>query len=342
MQAIKQLSKQIQDQNDNIARLDTEIERAEKKLEDAEGRDYGLSELAGRRRAALVEALQNGVKADTAAIDKEIAAAEKRRAGDAAATEKDRESLDLLQSARKQARNSLAALETERIEVVSAYLLAKYDEAQARYFDAIAALSGPVEQMVAIERAWLAAKLRRAFPAHGSKALADVRESGLRVTWDRSALRRPEVAAEYLDGYQECWFVPEWADPRNDGFGDEAAQSIAAELRSAGVDAVLASKPAPAAPEKMVEIEVVCGTIGGGESPKRDPRTGFMVAQKALSHGPGSRLVVGESEAKSYVKTGFARYAADLDAERDRIARERLTAGGFATVRDAYGAPVTR
>jgi prefoldin subunit 5 len=403
MQAIKQLSKQIQDQQAVIARLDAEIERVESKLGEVDGLDHALSELKERRKAAiervgaplpirvgvspnsgvgprssreggsgqregiaeldaeiarieqakaeaarqdglaalkerrkavLVDALKSGSKADTATIDKQIAAAEKRRDADAVAIEADREAVDLLKSAREEAHDSLATLEAERIEAVSAHLLAKHDAAQARYFEAVAALGGPVEEMVAIERAWCAAILGKPFPARGSKALADVRETGLRVTWDRSVLRRPEVAAEYSDGYQECWFLPEWADPRNEAFGDEAAKSIAAELNSAGVGVAVAANSAPVEREKLVEIEVVRGTILGTKpgSVKRDASTG-RVTSTSVSYGPGSRLAVEESVAALHVKQGFARYAADLDAERARQRIEELRGAGKASVK---------
>lgn len=248
----------------------------------------------------------------------------------------------MLTSARDRARAGCAAAEAERAEAVSVYLLAEHDEAQARYFEAVAALAGPVEKMVAIERAWCLSMPGKAFPARGSsKVLADVRETGLRVTWERSALRDPAIAAGYTDNFRDAWYVPEWADARNERFAEESTAALVGALNSAGLDVTIPVRAVKKA-EPQVEIEVVRGAIEGGEAAKMDPVRGELVKGRPIIHAEGSRLKIAQSEAASFVASGVARYAVELDAERDRIARERLTAGGFATVQDAYGTPAVR
>ncbi|AOK03329.1 hypothetical protein LGM90_27625 [Burkholderia sp. AU28942] len=313
-----------QEREQSVAEIDAEIARIEEQIA-GERRDYGLPVLVERRKAVIVDALQNGVKADTTAIDKEIAAAEKRRSADAAAIERDREAVDMLTSARDRARAACAELEAERAEAVSAYLLAEHHEAQARYFEAIAALAGPVEKMVAVERAWCLSIPGKAFPARSSsKVLADVRETGLRVTWEHSALRDPAVAACYTDNFREAWYVPEWADARNESFADESTAALVGDLKSAGVDVTMPVREVKKS-EPQVEIEVVRGTIGGGdESVKLDPVSGARVKGKPVSHGPGSRLMMPTSEAALLVNGGFARYTAEVDAERGRLDRQRM------------------
>lgn len=215
-----------------------------------------------------------------------------------------------------EAEDALEALKAERGEAVANFLLSKHDEAQQSYFEAVAALRGPIEQMVAVERAWQLALADRKFPERGANVLTDVREKGIRVTWEHSALQDPAVAAGYTDNFREAWYVPEWADARNESIADESTAALVGDLKSIGFDVTMPVREVPKT-EPQVEIEIVWGTIEGGyESTKMDPVSGQLVKGKEVSYGPGSRLTVPQSYADSCVRSGAAKYTRAADIER--------------------------
>lgn len=323
MKQIKNLNKRIEAGVATIDRLTKQIEKAERAKQVAEVFDYGLEGLLVKRREAMIGALVDGVRTDTSAIDAEIAKAEGLRAtrqSDVVAAE---QSLELLKDAIRRAEEDIVAVDAEKGEIVGAFLRAKYGEAERRYFEAVAALRGPVEEMVAAERVWRLALPGRAFEGRGSKVLSGIRSEGVRVSWEHSALRDPEIAARYTDNFRDAWYVPEWADARNKGFAEDGAAALVGVLNAAGFDAAMPVREAAAA-ESQVEIEVVRGTIGEGDGAKMDPVRGEWVKGKPVSYGPGSRLKMSKSEAALFVTNGMARYAADLDAAREQEAQQRM------------------
>ncbi|KVD85369.1 hypothetical protein WI90_27235 [Burkholderia ubonensis] len=330
MKQIKAVAKKIKDQNALIEGIRADIARCNDTIARGAGSD-GSSEIGSlreKRRDVIAQAYIKGAQPDTAEIDAQI----EKLIAERSQREQEIAVLRMEQQAAKDARVILSkqldeatqareALNAERMEAAAEFLLAKHDEAQQRYFEAVAALREPIEQMAAAERAWRIALAGRAFPERGAEALADIRERGIRVTWEHSALRDPAVAAGYTDNFREAWYVPEWADARNESFAEQSTAALIGDLKSVGLDVTM-PVPEVKTVEPQVEIEVVRGTIGGvNEGAKLDPVSGERVKGQPVTYGPGSRLKLPESEAAQHVSGGFARYTSAIDAERAEQAR---------------------
>ncbi|KVD11936.1 hypothetical protein [Burkholderia ubonensis] len=332
MKKIKAVAKKIKDQDALIEGIRADIARCNDTIARGAGSDGSgeIGSLREKRRDVIAQAYIKGVQPDTAEIDAQI----EKLIAERSQREQEIAALRMEQQAAKDARAILSkqldeatqareALNAERMEAAAEFLLATHDEAQQRYFEAVAALREPIEQMAAAERAWRIALSGRAFPERGAKALADIRERGIRVTWEHSALRDPAVASGYTDNFREAWYVPEWADARNGSFAEQSTAALIGDLKSVGLDVTMPVREVKTV-EPQVEIEVVWGTIEGGyESTKMDPLSGQWVKGKAVSYGPGSRLTVAQSYADSCVRSGAAKYTRAEDIERARQQAEQ-------------------
>ncbi|HDR9011483.1 TPA: hypothetical protein QDB08_004491 [Burkholderia vietnamiensis] len=324
MNEIKILNKRIEDGAATIERLGKQIEKLEKTKRVAEVHDCGVSGLQVQRRDALVEAHVAGVKPDTSKIDAEIAKAEKLRESKKHEVVAAEQAIEILREAVTRAEDDVAAAESEKAEIVAAFLRGKYGEAERRYFEVVEALRGPVEEMVAAEKAWRIALGGRRFDGRASNVLSGIRSQGLRVSWEHSALRDPEIAAGYTENFRDAWYVPGWADERSKDFAEKGALALVDDLKSVGFDVAMPMSQVKEA-EPQVEIEVMFGTIvGEGIGAKLDPVSGARVKGASTSYGPGSRLTMPKSEAALVVANGMARYAADLDTAREQEAQQRM------------------
>jgi hypothetical protein len=207
MNDVKALSKKLDVSRMALQRVGTELQQAHETAGGAEQHESKLADLRTERQTILARALVAKKAADTAKIDADIAAVEAQLAAVSVA----RDALPIYEQAAQQAREDVTAIEAQRRDAVEAHIVAIHDAAQERYLQAIASMESAVEEMVGAHAAWELACRNgntNTFPGRGRQVLDDLRESGVRVPWDRSRLKDPAIAAQYTDNFRHYWYVP--------------------------------------------------------------------------------------------------------------------------------------
>ncbi|KWZ43729.1 hypothetical protein WS72_13265 [Burkholderia savannae] len=225
------------------SRAEQDIERMEALAQSAREQDSEINELRQQRETIQARALIEGEKADTAELDRKIAAREKAAATARATAEAIPRALELL-------RNDVSAHDDEISERVQkqraaarALLDERYTTAEQQYIDAAAVLGGALVQMAAIEHLRSSQPLQNGIhaPANALQMVNNLREDrSFRVPHRASAYTCEEIWPHGAPLVNESeWSAPAWLlDPPRGGLVAERAaeQQIEAELRELGVD----------------------------------------------------------------------------------------------------------
>lgn len=305
MKKVSQLSKAIGDQRAIVKQLQAN-RAAKQKTIDALLTRTGVSDgLRSQIQRLKAQGLADGRSVDTSTLEAQLATAEDERTA-AVAQARDLETeIATIDEGLALATSALAELEAKGAAALTEELLAVHDSHQQRYLEAIEALRESVIGMAAAERAWRLALPNTAgvkFPGRGAQVLTDVRENGIRVPATASRLRDPAVAANYANGWQRGWFLPEWADPQTFGIGDEETAALVALIKKTGF-ICSEFKPAVAAPvEKMVMVRVARGVIQ--MSAPKLTADGVALATQATNYGPGEDVEIDERSATHLHRAG--------------------------------------
>lgn len=307
MKDLKTLTSQIEKAQAAHQRAADERRQAIETIESEGRHDEVLTQLRVQRTEALGRALVLKRKADTTKIDADIQSLEQQRAVAIEAANVARAALPIYEAGIRIAQAEVSNLLAERRAAIEAHIMASHDAAQARYLQAVADMESAVAEMVGAEAAWHTAfgsEQPEAFPARGKQILDDIRTAGVKVPWDHSRMKDSSVRAEYTDDYRDHWYIPAWAAPENQGFGDACAARLVEDIRSAGVDCsgyVGYQKPAAA---KTLRVRIIRGTISGPQSVMRSAATGAIISRKSVSYIAGDEAEIEESLARKLAAAG--------------------------------------
>lgn len=308
------LEKMLQNQAD-IDKLKNDLARCESIASATISQDGDISALKSRRSAEVANALIDQRQADTAAIDAEIQKLQKASTKALADREAAAGGIPILKNRIAAAAAQLATTRSDLEDAVTHKIVEQHDQALEAYFAAVESLSDAVEAIVASEKTWrhvFKVGSDANFPGRGMSILKDIRSSGLRVRWDHSMLRDPQVAAGYLPGFENIYFVPWWADERNTQFAESLAAENIRDLQAAGYPIAdyptVGGKAADSKkPRSLTFVEVIRGTVEDSIH-QINSATGRNVLVKKISYRPGQRFATTESEAADLVVKGSAKY----------------------------------
>ncbi|AYQ37626.1 hypothetical protein BLA9940_05932 [Burkholderia aenigmatica] len=305
MKDIKSLSTKIDKTRETITRLQAEREQAEATIAAAGNHDGPLAERRGERQRLQATALVLKRKPDTAKIDTEIEQLEALRTTAIAAADASRAALPVYDDAIRIARTELAEFEVERKSAVVEHIMETHDAAQKRYLDAVAAMESAVVEMVGADLAYRAIFNIRAdavnvFPGRGKQVLEDVRATGVRVPWDHSRLKDPEIAASYTDDYRDYWYPPAWAARELKGIGDDCASRLVSDVVSGGYPCNAYVGHVEKV-QKTVKVRIVRGTFPTTVSRKLSPVSGVIMSSETHTYMPGDDIELEETYARQLV-----------------------------------------
>jgi len=306
MKDIKSLSTKIDKNRETITRLQGEREQAEATIAAASNHDERLAELQVERQRLKATALVMKRKPDTAKIDAEIDQLETLRATAIAAADVSRAALPVYDDAIRIAETELAEFEADRRTAVTEHIMETHDAAQKRYLDAVAAMESAVVEMVGADLAYRAIFNIRAdavnvFPGRGKQVLEDLRTTGVRVPWDHSRLKDPEIAAGYTDDYRDYWYPPAWAARELKGIGDDCASRLVSHVVSGGYPCNAYVGHIEKV-QKTVKVRIVRGTFPTTVSRKLSPVSGAIMSSETHTYMPGDDIEIEETHARQLVE----------------------------------------
>lgn len=327
MKDIKSLSTKVDKTRETISRLQAERDQAEATTTAATNHDEPLAERQAERQRLQATALVLKRKPDTAKIDVEIERLEALRATAIAAADASRAALPVYDDAIRIARTELAEFEAERKSAVIEHIMETHDAAQKRYLDAVAAMESAVVEMVGADLAYRAifnirADATNVFPGRGKQVLEDVRATGVRVPWDHSRLKDPEIAASYTDDYRNYWYQPAWAARELKGIGDDCASRLVSDVASGGYPCNAYVGHVEKI-EKKVKVRLVRVTVPVSVRVKLSPTSGAIFSSETHMYGPGDDIEIEEGHARQWVADGRAviHGEGELPPSRTELAR---------------------
>lgn len=310
MKDIKSLSTKIDKTRETISRLQAERDQAEATISAVGSHDESLTERKSERQRQLATALVLKKKPDTSKIDAEIEQLETLRTAAIAAADASRAALPIYDDAIRIAQTELTEFETDRRAAVTEHIMETHDAAQKRYLDAVAAMESAVVEMVGADLAYRAIFNIRAdavnvFPGRGKQVLEDVRATGVRVPWDHSRLKDPEIAASYTDDYRDYWYPPAWAARELKGIGDACASRLVSDVVSGGYPCNAYVGHVEKV-ERKVKVRLVRGTVPVSVNVKLSPTSGAIFSSETHSYGPGDDIEIEEGFARRLAADRFA------------------------------------
>ncbi|MFM0160681.1 hypothetical protein [Paraburkholderia sediminicola] len=305
MKKVSHLSKAIAAQKATIDQLHANRNLEQKQVDALLQRTAVSDGLRAQIQRLKAQALADGKVIDTSATEAQLAKAEAQRSAAIEAARVSEEAIATIDEGLGLAQAALAELEAQARDAVTEELLVVHDSHQQRYLEAVEAMRSAVIGMTAAERAWRQALPNAAgakFPGRGAQLLADLRDNGLRVPASASRLRDPAIAANYADGWQSSWFLPEWADPKTFGVGDQETAELVTAIQKTGFKCTAFAPAVPPVSEKMVMVRVVRGVIQRRSQKLTADGVAIVVPDK--NYGPGADLEIEESSARHLRKTG--------------------------------------
>jgi hypothetical protein len=264
-----------------------------------------LEELRLERRDIMAKALIGKKTPDTKTIDAKLQTVEAQAQAAQESAQAARDAISIIAHGIDLEQAELDGLHQQRRDAIRSVIIARHDEATAKYAEAVTQLGDLAAQMVAAERAWkhvitqvMDVDGRGEFPRRGLRVLEDIRETGVRVPASASRLADPKIAAEYGDSYERFWYLPKWADPQTLGFADQHVAEIVDGLRDAGIDADPFTPYAPPAPQPQLKVRVIRGVIQAAPKVQRDPETGRVISSEVVEFREGEDVMLDESEAR--------------------------------------------
>ena len=305
MKDIKSLSTKIDKARETITRLQAEREEAEATIAAATNHDEPLAERQAERQRLQATALVLKKKPDTSKIDTEIEQIEALRTAAIAAADASRAALPIYDDAIRITQTEIAEFEADRRTAVTEHIMETHDAAQKRYLDAVAAMESAVVEMVGADLAYRAIFNIRAdavnvFPGRGKQVLEDVRATGVRVPWDHSRLKDPEIAAGYTDDYRDYWYPPAWAERELKGIGDDCASRLVSDVVSGGYPCNAYVGHVEKV-QKTVKVRIVRGTFPTTVSRKLSPVSGAIMSSETHTYMPGDDIELEETYARQLV-----------------------------------------
>jgi hypothetical protein len=305
MKKVSQLSKAIAAQKATIEQLQANRDVEQKQVDALLQRTTVSDGLRTQIQRLKAQSLADGKTVDTSTLEAQLAKAAQQRNAAIEAVRVSEEAIATIDEGLGLAQAALTELEAQARNAVTEELLATHDAHQANYVAAVEALRTSVIGMAAAERAWHQALPDAAgakFPGRGAQLLTDLRDNGLRVPASASRLRDPAISANYADGWQRGWFLPEWADPKTFGIGDQETGELVSAIQKTGFKcAAFAPAVAPTS-EKMVMVRVVRGVIQ--RRSQKLTAEGVAIVAPDKNYGPGADLEIEESSARHLRKTG--------------------------------------
>lgn len=307
---VQALAAQLASQQQEIDGLNEELARCEAIISAADMHEAEIVLLTRRRTDELANALIDRRAADTAGVDADIAKIQKASVKGASDRIAAGAAIPILKGRIHDACGLMAETNLKLSDAVTQDLVAQHDGAMEKYFSAVELMGAAVEQIVACEKTWrhvLDLNPQVKFPGRGIAVLNDVRTNGIRVRWNHSMLRDPEIASQYLPGYESAYFLPWWADERNTKFAEEKISRNVAAFQEAGFQCSPYINAKSTAAEPRVVIQMLRGTVSNNEI-KIDAHTGAKVPQHHKDYGAGDTFALAASEAAGLVVHGFAKY----------------------------------
>ncbi|EKS73147.1 hypothetical protein BURK_001730 [Burkholderia sp. SJ98] len=307
MKEVKRIVSLIEGKRKTLERLQADLNNYRATEDGSDQFLPQLEELRLERRDILAKALIAKKTPNTQSIDAKLQTVEAEHAKAREAAQSARDAMSIVAHGIDLENAELEALQQQLKGAIRSEIVARHDEAAAKYADAVTQLGEVVAQMVAAERAWKHVVTNvmdengngSEFPRRGVRVLEDIRETGVRVPASASRLSDPKVAAEYGDSFDRFWYLPTWADPATLGFADEEVSEIVSGLRESGVEAreFVGYRPAP--PEPQLKVRVRRGVIQSAPKVQRDPETGHVVTSEPVEFREGDDVYLDESQARA-------------------------------------------
>ncbi|MFL9952805.1 hypothetical protein PQR65_05260 [Paraburkholderia nemoris] len=249
MKDIKTLSKRIGERRAETERLKGQSARGETAIAAATQQDEIVAEIRRRLAEESAQAFVDNRAAKTAPIDAELATAVQAAAQMQVAAEGARSGLEIIQQRCNKIEAEIEDLIAKRRNLVAAELAARREAAIDEYVEAVEALAPIFSKMISADRLTrviCGADVPRLLP--GEALLARVRLERLPIPWERSGKERPIPrgahgwaagtfeAAEPFMKFEPVLSAPAWL--HDDSLIYEVMESLAVELRAAGVDGI--------------------------------------------------------------------------------------------------------
>lgn len=304
----------LQALDDELVHLRTETARCEDAIATADRHAGKVDILRERLRDERAKGFLQRLAVDVKGIERDLAAAEKAHAVAQMQAEVAADAIALAEHRIATIESERRTVEAEREATARGTITAQYKTAFTRYGEAVAALAEPVAVLTAAELAWrqlFGDDLHSRFPGRTGIVQELQACAGLRVPWEFSALRHPEVAGQFnastYSGAADA-FCPEWLNDA--GLADKALAELAAELLAIGYALNMPTR-SKEAPPRLVRVTLRACTVQGLPTPGTgrpnpgNPRQAIDMELCSVT-GPGTVIEVESEEAARLVALGFA------------------------------------
>ncbi|WP_434664755.1 hypothetical protein P5W99_30035 [Paraburkholderia sp. A3BS-1L] len=223
----------VRDARVELMRLRAELVRCTSAVGVGAEHADALEQLREQRRELLAAAYADDVNPDTSEVDTAIAEHERKHAAAIEAAAVARDAAVVIEARIEAQQDLMEPLVAEWREHAQQAILRGLDATEEKFARALDALAGPVAEFTAYAKVWRELT-GKPIPADGREELCEAMRGvpALRVRWDFSPLKHPELSARFAsESYQgAARFVPDWLAPDSTDFAARETAALRALL----------------------------------------------------------------------------------------------------------------